>query len=348
MPLPLLGPLLVVTAVEPEAAAVRAGIAMPPAPLVVGGDTGNGDDALADNDLTALPVLRAAVPPSEPDMTGGDPARAAGDPLASSAPLGSGGPDASLTSSAPPADSDPDVSGTPPASGAVQPAGRTGDAAADDGGADEDSSTVSAGHLVDGVDTQIVVAAVGVGAAEAAAGTARLLALAEAAGRPYASVISAGIGGGLPGRAVIGDTVIAVRSIAADLGADSADGYLPIEELGFGSSVVAADEGLSALLRESLPDALIGDVLTVNTVTGTGDRAIALAARHPVAVAEAMEGYGVAVAARAAGVAFAELRTISNPVGPRDRGAWNLPAAFTALTAAFAALTSAPDQPGSD
>ncbi|WP_408606738.1 futalosine hydrolase [Catenuloplanes japonicus] len=207
----------------------------------------------------------------------------------------------------------------------------------------DESSTVTDGHLEDGVDTQIVVAAVGVGPAEAAAGTARLLALAEAAGRPYASVISAGIGGGLAGRAAIGDTVIGTRSVAADLGADSPDGYLPIEELGFGSSVVITDDGLTTLLRDSLPDALAGDVLTVNTVTGTADRADALAGRHPSAIAEAMEGYGVAVAARAAGVAFAELRTISNPVGPRDRAAWNLPAAFTALTAAFAALTSGPD-----
>ncbi|GAB7048868.1 futalosine hydrolase [Catenuloplanes indicus] len=203
----------------------------------------------------------------------------------------------------------------------------------------------------------VEVATVGVGSAEAAAATARLLALAEAAGRPYAAVISAGIGGGLPGRAVIGDTVIATRSVAADLGADSPDGYLPIERLGFGTSVAYADAALVALLREALPAALAGDVLTVNTVTGTAVRAGELAGRHPSASAEAMEGFGVAVAARAAGIPFAELRTISNPVGPRDRAAWNLPAAFTALTIAFTALTAAhaaafapttpPDRPSS-
>ncbi|MDP9798961.1 futalosine hydrolase [Catenuloplanes nepalensis] len=190
--------------------------------------------------------------------------------------------------------------------------------------------------------TNVVVAVAGVGSAEAAAGTARLLALAEAAGRPYAAVISAGIGGGLPGRAAIGDTVIAARSVAADLGADSPDGYLPIERLGFGNSTAVTDEDLSVWLRAALPDALTGDVLTVNTVTGTAARATGLAARHPSALAEAMEGYGVAVAARAAGLPFAELRTISNPVGPRDRAAWNLPAALTSLKAAFAALPAVP------
>ena len=45
-----------------------------------------------------------------------------------------------------------------------------------------------------------------------------------------------------------------------------------------------------------------------------------------------------AVAAAHAGVPFIELRTISNPIGPRDRKSWRLPEALHALTAAAAAL----------
>ena len=82
----------------------------------------------------------------------------------------------------------------------------------------------------------------------------------------------------------------------------------------------------------------MGDILTVSTVTGTAARAAWLTARHPAAVAETMEGYGVACAAAAAAVPFAELRTISNPIGPRDRAAWRIPEALTALTAAATAL----------
>lgn len=177
-----------------------------------------------------------------------------------------------------------------------------------------------------------IVEVVGVGAAAAAAGTARLLALAEAAGRPYRAVLSAGIGGGFPGQAPVGATVLAVRSIAADLGADSPDGFIPLDELGFGSAIAAVDESLLAALQAALPHAIVGDVLTVNTVTGTAEGAKALIARYPAAAAEAMEGYGVACAATAAGLPFAELRTISNPVGPRDRAAWRLADAFAALT----------------
>lgn len=184
----------------------------------------------------------------------------------------------------------------------------------------------------------VTVAAVGVGPAAAAAGTARLLALAEAAGRPYRAVISAGIAGGFPGRAPIGSVVLATRSVHADLGADSPDGFLPLDRLGFGTTTVAVDPALRAVLAARLPDAVDGEVLTVSTVTGTADRAAALAAAHPSAAAEAMEGYGAGCAAVAAGVAFAELRTVSNLVGPRDRASWRIGDALAALTAAARAL----------
>ncbi|WNM41473.1 futalosine hydrolase [Micromonospora halotolerans] len=193
-------------------------------------------------------------------------------------------------------------------------------------------------------DPTVTVAPVGVGPAVAGAATARLLALAEAAGKPYRAVVSAGIAGGFVGRAPVGGTVLANRSVAADLGAESPAGFIPLEELGMppellgGGSAVPADPGLLAALRTALPEATVGAVLTVSTVTGTAASTAALADRHPDAVAEAMEGYGVAVAATHAGLPFAELRTVSNPIGPRDRGSWRMREAFAALTAAAAAL----------
>lgn len=186
--------------------------------------------------------------------------------------------------------------------------------------------------------TAVTVAVVGVGPAAAAAGTARLLTRAETNGAGYHAVLSAGVGGGFPGRVAVGGLVLATRSVAADLGAESPEGFLPLDELGFGTSSVETDATLLGKLRAALPQAATGAVLTVNTVTGTARTAEALLARHPDAVAEAMEGYGVAVAAAQAGVPFAELRAISNPVGPRDRAAWRLPEAFAGLTAAAAAL----------
>ncbi|WP_431728413.1 futalosine hydrolase [Verrucosispora sp. TAA-831] len=193
-------------------------------------------------------------------------------------------------------------------------------------------------------DPTVAVVPVGVGPAVAGAATARLLALAEGAGRPYRGVVSAGVAGGFSGRVPVGGTVLGTRAVAADLGAESPDGFIPLDALGMpaellgGGTSVPVDPALLADLRDALPDATVGPVLTVSTVTGTAASTEELSRRHPDAVAEAMEGYGVAVAATHAGVPFAELRTVSNPIGPRDRGAWRMREALMALTAAATAL----------
>ncbi|MEV0153056.1 futalosine hydrolase [Micromonospora sp. NPDC050686] len=193
-------------------------------------------------------------------------------------------------------------------------------------------------------DPTVTVRPVGVGPAVAGAATARLLALAEAAGHPFRAVLSAGVGGGFADRVPVAGTVLGTRSVAADLGAESPAGFIPVDELGMppewlgGGPSVDADAALLAELRQALPTATVGAVLTVSTVTGTAASTLALAARHPDAVAEAMEGYGVAVAATQAGLPFGELRTISNPVGPRDRDAWRMREALAALTEAAQVL----------
>ena len=181
-------------------------------------------------------------------------------------------------------------------------------------------------------ESPIVVAPVGVGMAAAAAGTARLLTQADGG---HTGVINFGIGGGFAQPP--GATVLARRSIAAELGAESPDGFISLDDLGFGgSATINSDETLLAMLRAALPDAAVGDILTVNTVTGTSESTARMIARYPHAVGEGMEGYGVACAAQLAGVPFAELRTVSNIVGPRDRGAWQIADALAALTSAAA------------
>jgi futalosine hydrolase len=51
-----------------------------------------------------------------------------------------------------------------------------------------------------------------------------------------------------------------------------------------------------------------------------------------------MEGAGVAEAADRAGVRFGEVRAVSNLVGPRDRAAWRIEEALTALAGAVRAI----------
>ncbi|MGW7407052.1 futalosine hydrolase [Streptomyces sp. NPDC054833] len=184
---------------------------------------------------------------------------------------------------------------------------------------------------------QLDVAAAGVGPARAAASTAAALTAAALEGAPYALVVSAGIAGGFQPGAPVGSLVVADEITAADLGADTPDGFLPVTELGFGT---VSHRPPKALVRDiaAATGARPGSVLTVSTVTGTAARAAELRTRHPRALAEAMEGFGVAEAAAAHGVPVLELRAVSNPVGPRDRAAWRIGDALAALTEGFGKL----------
>ncbi|WP_437075160.1 futalosine hydrolase [Streptomyces sp. enrichment culture] len=179
--------------------------------------------------------------------------------------------------------------------------------------------------------------AAGVGPAAAAASTACALAAAALDDAPYGLVVCAGIGGGFQPEAPVGSLVVARTITVADLGAETADGFLPVTELGFG---VVSHLPPRSLVRQAAAatGAATGTVLTVSTVTGTAARAAGLRARHPDALAEGMEGFGVAEAADAQGRPVLEIRAISNPVGPRDRAAWRIGEALDALTEGFGKL----------
>lgn len=175
------------------------------------------------------------------------------------------------------------------------------------------------------------VVAGGVGPAAAAAATAGELADADL-------VLSAGIGGGFAPLAP-GDLAVASAIVFADLGAETADGFVPVSELGFGTDRYDVAPKLAVELADRSGGHL-GTIVTVATVTGTAGTARELARRFPDVAAEGMEGAGVAAAASRRGVPFAEIRAISNAVGPRDRDAWQIPLALESLGRAVAAVTA--------
>lgn len=150
-------------------------------------------------------------------------------------------------------------------------------------------------------------------------------------------VISAGIGGGFG--VDLGAIAVAATIAFADFGAETADGFVPAGALGFGADRYDVSAQLAVELSDRTAGHL-GTVLTVATVTGTAERASTLRERFPDAVAEGMEGAGVAAAATLHGVPFAELRAISNGVGPRDRDAWRVPEALAALGRAISAVAA--------
>lgn len=176
----------------------------------------------------------------------------------------------------------------------------------------------------------LAVIATGAGPAAAATGAAWML-----ASEPYELAASIGMGGGFLPHAPIGSVVVSTRTVPADLGADSPEGFLPIADLGFAPPVDDPDEEWSKRIATALSDSglhvVTGAILSVSTVTGTAERTAELLARHPDAAAEGMEGYGVATAATMANLPYVEIRAISNAIGPRDREAWRIGEALDVL-----------------
>ncbi|NBI28199.1 futalosine hydrolase [Chengkuizengella marina] len=177
----------------------------------------------------------------------------------------------------------------------------------------------------------IHVIAAGVGPSSAAANTTRAICSSK-----YDVVISMGIGGGFADVVEVGSIVIANEIIAADLGVETAEGFCRLDELGFGSTLLKVDINLMNKVYQALKTTElivhIGPILTLSTVTGTSETALKLTNRIKGAAVEAMEGFGVATAAHELNIPFLEIRSISNPVGPRDREAWRMKEAFEGLT----------------
>jgi futalosine hydrolase len=177
-------------------------------------------------------------------------------------------------------------------------------------------------------DVRTIVA--GVGPAEAAAATS-----AELAAGGVDLVVCAGIAGGFTPLQP-GEIAIASAIEFADLGAETSDGFRPLPDLGFGRVRYEVTPKLAVQLADRTGGRL-GTVLTVATVTGTAEAEARLGRRFPDAVAEAMEGAGVAAAAAYHDVPVAEIRAISNVVGPRERASWRVDEALAALGTALAA-----------
>jgi futalosine hydrolase len=156
----------------------------------------------------------------------------------------------------------------------------------------------------------------GVGPVEAAAATARALAL-----RSFDAVLHVGLAGG---RGVpVGSLVVGTEAVYCDISAE-----WPVVER------VPADPGLVGAAAAALPTA-IRTVIHTSATVGGASNTVSLAP-----LVEGMEGFGVLRAAALAGIPAVEVRVISNVIGEKDRGRWDLAAGFAALERAMPPLVA--------
>jgi futalosine hydrolase len=158
--------------------------------------------------------------------------------------------------------------------------------------------------------------------------------------RQARAVVACGIGGAYPGSGLeVGDVVCAQSETYGDVGAESSEGFLDMQELGF--PVIEGDPPLfNCLPLDLFPAKRRVPFVTCSTCTGNDAKAAALVARTGCAV-ESMEGAAIVHVARLMGVKVGEVRGISNIVGDRDRARWRVRESAAAARAALVAWIEA-------
>jgi futalosine hydrolase len=144
-------------------------------------------------------------------------------------------------------------------------------------------------------------------------------------------------------------TALAFERVAVEgIGAGEGDDLVPPARLGFpqwpgpGTGGEAADV-LPLCRPAGTPAGELGLLLTTCAASADEPQAALRRRRHPEALAEDMEGFGVALACAQAGVPLAVVRGISNRVGVRDPARWRIPAALAAARELALELLSSPE-----
>jgi futalosine hydrolase len=185
---------------------------------------------------------------------------------------------------------------------------------------------------------RVVVARCGVGlpAAGARAGV-----LATRTGAEL--VVLAGIAGThAPDQLELGSLLVPDRVELDGVGVGEGAAHRPMEAAG-GALAAEADfaSGPIPLTAESIPGAVSGALLSVAAASADEDEARRRRERHPRCVAEDMEAWAVARAAREAGATALVLRGISNRAGVRDRAAWRVDEALAVVRRCLGQLVEA-------
>lgn len=184
---------------------------------------------------------------------------------------------------------------------------------------------------------RVVIAEAAVGPIAAAVATGAVL----AHDRDFDAVISAGIAGAFVSSGLgVGDAVVADVISQADLGKETDAGFETAATLGWRDGRITCDPTLVAAAAAST-GAMVGELVTVTRLSTQPERIFELHTNFPGALGEAMEGAGVALAARSHGLEPLELRTISNLVGSPEEHPWDPESALDALAWALRGLGAA-------
>jgi futalosine hydrolase len=148
-------------------------------------------------------------------------------------------------------------------------------------------------------------------------------------------VLLVGIAGAYDDRAHPVGTALGFEHVTIEgIGAGQGEGLVSPTALGFPQWPAQKPGGTDDVLELARPAGTargeLGLLLTTCAASADAAQAQLRKRRYPQAVAEDMEGFGVALSCAQAGVPLAIVRGISNCVGDRDPARWRIPAALAA------------------
>jgi len=187
-------------------------------------------------------------------------------------------------------------------------------------------------RLADVLDASDGVELCGFGPVAAAARTAGLLATLQPR-----RVVLIGIAGAITAEAVVGEAA-SFSAVACDgIGAGQGAGFVPAGSMGWpqgpGDPPQPGKEIGDQLSCGLNADSVGPLLLTVCAASASAAEVSQRQRLFPSAIAEDMEGFGVAVACRMAGVPLGIVRGFSNRAGDRDVANWKITAAIEAAAA---------------
>jgi futalosine hydrolase len=155
-----------------------------------------------------------------------------------------------------------------------------------------------------------------------------------------ARVLLAGIAGRFDERLAVGSASLFSEVACFGIGAGTGTTFEPAAALGWlqwpgdppGDEAAIGDVIACGPMPATAPHAA-GLLLTACAASADAADVAARRRLFPEAVAEDMEGFGVALACRLAGVPLAIVRGISNDAGDRDKGRWHIGPALEAAAA---------------
>jgi futalosine hydrolase len=156
--------------------------------------------------------------------------------------------------------------------------------------------------------------------------TATAFSLGRTLNNKYNLVINLGIAGAFDRSRQLGELLQVSEEVFSELGAEDDQGFISIDELGFGKSrIKALDQHLN--LQPVLKTAT---GITVNTVHGNTDSINKIRQRLSPDL-ESMEGAAVFYACNQLNIPCLQVRAISNYVEQRNKANWNIPLAINNL-----------------